>query len=484
LKPSSTLLPVNGQQKTILSLSKRVKGNIRNSIIKDRTDVNSKAVHLHEGATHVVFVDSIWLFLPYATNTLQNNIIQPFGKILRNKYFNEIPRTSLSIAFFQFTIAAISSYNNSLAFESNPCYKGSVMARSSTTYCSKWKSSKTTVIRVPVHYAREILRYAHELDDAEGNLVFHDPTVAYRTAADFEMSKPVNVASVPHRSPFRYPGGKTWLVPYIRSWLAAQQPRFSVLIEPFAGGGIVGLTAGFENLADNVVLIERDSSVAAVWRTIFGGQANWLANRILGFHMSRANVNTVFQQASETQREKAFAVILRNRVQRGGIMAPGAGLIKSGENGRGLLSRWYPETLARRIREIAMMQDRFMFIEDDGFEIIRRYADDEGAAFFVDPPYTIASRRLYPHWKIDHRNLFTILSKIKGDILLTYDNTDEISSLASEFGFETKAIAMKNTHHARKTELLIGKDLSWLKPGANGRGSATRIVQETLAFRR
>ena len=24
----------------------------------------------------------------------------------------------------------------------------------------------------------------------------------------------INVSAVPHRSPFRYPGGKTWLVPY------------------------------------------------------------------------------------------------------------------------------------------------------------------------------------------------------------------------------------------------------------------------------
>ena len=29
----------------------------------------------------------------------------------------------------------------------------------------------------------------------------------------------VNVASVPHRSPFRYPGGKTWLAPRVRQWL-------------------------------------------------------------------------------------------------------------------------------------------------------------------------------------------------------------------------------------------------------------------------
>jgi hypothetical protein len=58
----------------------------------------------------------------------------------------------------------------------------------------------------------------------------------------------------------------------------------------------------------------------------------------------------------------------------------------------------------------------------------------------------------------------------------------EISSLAKEFGFETLAIAMKNTHHARMNELLIGKDLSWLKRAINGRESRARNAQATLAF--
>lgn len=87
----------------------------------------------------------------------------------------------------------------------NRCNIGGSYARSSTSYRSKWKSGQTTVVRVPARHAQEILRYAHELDETNGSEL-HEPTVAYRTAADFEMSKPVNVASVPHRSPFRYPG--------------------------------------------------------------------------------------------------------------------------------------------------------------------------------------------------------------------------------------------------------------------------------------
>jgi DNA adenine methylase len=364
-----------------------------------------------------------------------------------------------------------------------PVLQRFIMARSSTSFQPKWKLGNTTVVRVPQLLAPAVLRYAHDLDDKTNPCKIHDSTVAYRTVEDIEMTKPVNVASVPQRSPFRYPGGKTWLVPYIRSWLVHKQNPAGVLVEPFAGGGIVGLTSGFEGLAEHVVLVERDPNVAAVWHTILGGQAKWLADQILNFDLNHESVTAVLRKEPVTQRERAFAVILRNRVQRGGIMAEGAGLVKTGENGRGLNSRWYPETLARRILEIASVRERFSFIEGDAFEIIRRYADDETAVFFADPPYTIASKRLYSHWQVDHRSLFGLLASVKGDVLMTYDNTREIAAIASEFDFETQAISMKNTHHAKMTELVIGRDLDWLRKAANGRESGSRNVQATLAFR-
>jgi DNA adenine methylase len=321
------------------------------------------------------------------------------------------------------------------------------------------------VIRVPEVLASRLLEIARNLDGSEIPANREEPSPLVLTSTPtvrYSADKPINVASVPQLSPFRYPGGKTWLVPYIRDWLGAKKTLPSRLLEPFAGGAIISLTAAFERLAKHVVFAELDDAVASVWRVVLNGQAEWLAKRILGFDLSIEHVKQVLNDPAEDIREKAFQTILRNRVQRGGIMAPGAGLIKTGENGNGLKSRWYPETLARRIREINRLKDRITFVESDGFELISEHRMDREAAFYIDPPYMLAARRLYSKWEIDHPRLFSIMRACKGDFLMSYDKTDEIIYLAEKHGFDTRTIAMKNTHHAEMTELLIGRDLSWL----------------------
>jgi DNA adenine methylase len=276
-------------------------------------------------------------------------------------------------------------------------------------------------------------------------------------------SQVINVASVPHRSPFRYPGGKTWLVPYIRLWLQSTNKPLLELFEPFAGGGIVGLTAAFEGLADKVTLVELDSDVSSVWESILNGNAEWLAEEIVNFKVTPQSVRRVLSLHPRTVRQRAFATILRNRVQRGGILAKGAGLMNQGENGKGLTSRWYPETLRRRILEIVNIRERFKFVHGDGVKCIEKNLRRKGVAFFVDPPYSIAGRRLYAHSVIDHRAIFSLMSKAVGDFLLTYDDSDEIRRLVVEYRFDCETVAMKNTHNSRMDELLIGKNLSWLR---------------------
>lgn len=276
----------------------------------------------------------------------------------------------------------------------------------------------------------------------------------------------VNVASVPQRSPFRYAGGKSWLVPRVRRWLNSLAFTPDHFIEPFAGGASVGLATAFENLSEHTTLVESDPDVAAVWHAILGDDADWLARRIRSFELNPQSANAIIQSENWDVRERAFRTIVRNRVNHGGILAPGVGMLKTGENGKGIGSRWYPETLARRIEAIACHRERLDFIEADGLDILCENAGCERTVFFIDPPYTIggkrAGSRLYAHNRLDHEKLFALAWQIQGEFLMTYDNTDDACALAAKYGFETRAIAMKNTHHAKMTELLIGRNLSWL----------------------
>ncbi|MGH9395626.1 MAG: DNA adenine methylase [Terriglobia bacterium] len=288
----------------------------------------------------------------------------------------------------------------------------------------------------------------------------------------------INVASVPHRSPFRYPGGKTWLVPYIRQWMQNLTHRPLEFAEPFAGGGIVGLSVLFDGLAEKLTLVEIDRDIASVWKTILSLQGERLASEIMSFRLCEQSVRSCLSSSPKNQFDRAFQTILRNRVQRGGIMAPGASLMKQGENGRGLASRWYPETLARRILLIFESKHRIRFGQQDGIQFIRNNADRNEIAFFIDPPYTVASRRLYVHSQIDHEKLFRETSALKGDFLMTYDDTKPVRTLASRFGFDTHKIPMKNTHHEIMSELLIGRDLGWArKPPQFGQDSLFEDVQ-------
>lgn len=282
----------------------------------------------------------------------------------------------------------------------------------------------------------------------------------------FTGTRIFNVASVPQRSVFRYPGGKTWFIPYLRRWLKALPEMPIKLIEPFAGGGIVGLTAAFENLVKETVLVELDPQIASVWQTILSVDASWLVEKIMRFELTEENVEIVLADSASSTRDKAFQTILKNRVNRGGILATGAGRIKTGENGKGLASRWYPQTLGKRILDIAAIRDRIHFIEGDGIEVMRDNAAIGNVAFFIDPPYTVggkrAGSRLYTYSEIDHELLFGVAERLAGSFLMTYDDEKSVRILAQAHNFNMKNIAMKNTHHAKMTELLISRALDWL----------------------
>jgi DNA adenine methylase len=277
----------------------------------------------------------------------------------------------------------------------------------------------------------------------------------------------VNVASIPMRSPFRYPGGKTWLVPWIRAWLKHFDTKPKCFVEPFLGGGIVSLTVAFENLADRVIMMELDQDVAAVWETMLGKDNDWLCDRILSFDLTIENAKKILMEPATTTKELAFRTILKNRTNHGGILAEGSGFINKGENGKGIRSRWYPSTLCKRIQDIKLIKDILVFRQGDGLSYLNGITPKEDTAIFLDPPYTASTKkpgsRLYKHNELDHDLLFEISAHTSCPFLMTYDNDTKVNTLAKHHKFDTELVLMKGTHNREIYELLIGKNLDWCR---------------------
>jgi DNA adenine methylase len=265
-------------------------------------------------------------------------------------------------------------------------------------------------------------------------------------------------------SPFRYPGGKVWLRQIVRQWLSKP---VDLLVESFAGGGNVTLTAVSEHLAKKAIMIEIDPDVASVWDAVLNGRADWLCNKIERFHLGRRTLRAELKVNPRTTHTRAWKTLLRNRVNHGGILAPGAGVLRRGEDDNGIQSRWYPGTLISRINEINKLKGKIRIIEGDGLDWIENYKLRKSAscsvAFFIDPPYSSVGERLYTYGRIDHEKLFRAASELPGQVLMTYHDASEIHRLAKQFDFKYRRVKMVSRQNAAKTELLVCKNFDWLR---------------------
>lgn len=269
----------------------------------------------------------------------------------------------------------------------------------------------------------------------------------------------VNVSCVMQRSPLRYPGGKTWLVPHIKEWL---KDPVDLLVEPFAGGGIVSLTAVMDNLAQQAVMVELDRNLSSFWRAALEYPEE-LIQRIRTFTPTRADVECIALNFPETVQDQGFRTLVLNRTRRGGILASGSSYMRNGEDNAGICSRWYPDTLILRLKAIAEHSDRLLFYEGDGLRTLELLCSYKGAAFFVDPPYTTnggkrAGTRLYTHNSVNHERIFSVLADSNANFLMTYDCSPVVKELVKRYDFDAVSVEMKTTNHRRIPELVITRD--------------------------
>lgn len=248
-------------------------------------------------------------------------------------------------------------------------------------------------------------------------------------------------------SPFRYPGGKNQLYPFIKNLLEINTIN-GTYIEPFAGGSAVGLKLLFNHDVNHIVINDFDPSIYAVWHTILN-HPDFLIKRIkqVPFDYYNAGDDATNIQYWKKQHElyfenmgnptsldAAFSTFFLNRTNVSGIITGGP-LGGWGQTKTKISARFNKATMIKKIIDIYNKRESITVSNVDAIKLIPKIHnqyDANNTFIFFDPPYVNQGGHLYfsSLSRDDHKLLSDkILSLNKYKWIVTYDHQPIVNDL-------------------------------------------------------
>jgi len=236
-------------------------------------------------------------------------------------------------------------------------------------------------------------------------------------------------------------------------------------IEPYAGGAGAAISLLLLEKVRKIVINDYDPAIYSFWLSLTERNAEFIS-------LVESTPVTVEEWEMQKKIYKAvdtsdrlslgFATFFLNRTNRSGIL--NAGPI----GGKGQLGEWKIDArynkvaLIEKMRLIGLYSDRITVTNEDGSEIIRRYADDPASFFYIDPPYFVKGADLYLNaFKLsDHQNLADTLNEYSNARwLLSYDNERDIIDLYPQQTYRTFDLKYSAHHNSKVgSELMIFSD--------------------------
>ena len=269
-------------------------------------------------------------------------------------------------------------------------------------------------------------------------------------------------------SPLRYPGGKAKFYNNIIKIFNDNNIEKPIYCEAFAGGAGLALLLLKNNIVDKLILNDIDKSIYCFWKSILD------FNKEFCEMINSVNIDLVEREIQKKiQKDKdildltkksdilklGFSTFFLNRVNHSGIIRAGViGGIEQNGNYK-MDCRFNKNNLIERIKEINKYKKKIEFYNLDAIDFLKKIENKKKIFIFFDPPYFQKGKDLYTNFYMieDHINLAKHISNLKQDWITTYDNTEEIKEIYSEFQIKEFDILYSLEKKRKAKEILICK---------------------------
>ncbi len=237
----------------------------------------------------------------------------------------------------------------------------------------------------------------------------------------------------------RYPGGKTWLLPYIKKFIEFHNIPKGIIIEPFAGSGSVTTGLLSEGIMERGIICEKDPIIVAFWKSALHNNEEFRES----LQNLEVNIDTWWDykkylrpDASNTYNEIeiATAFLFYNRVNYSGILKAGPIGGKSQKSQYTIACRFNKDRISKKLASLADFAERIEVIEGNGISLIEKLGEKEKEQnyfFYIDPPYFKAGKVLYRDYfnEDEHVELSKVVKSLFSPWLVSYGDHEFTNSL-------------------------------------------------------
>lgn len=269
-------------------------------------------------------------------------------------------------------------------------------------------------------------------------------------------------------SPLRYPGGKAKFYNNIIKIFNDNNIERPIYCEAFAGGAGLALLLLKNNIVDKLILNDIDKSIYCFWKSILDFNKEFCEMiKLVNIDLAEREIQKKIQKDKDilnlTKKSDilklGFSTFFLNRVNRSGIIRAGViGGIEQNGNYK-IDCRFNKKNLIERIKEINKYKKKIEFYNLDAIDFLKKIEKKKKIFIFFDPPYFNKGKDLYTNFYSidDHINLANHISGLKQNWIITYDNTDEIRKIYSDFQIKEFDILYSLEKKRKEKEILICK---------------------------